>query len=371
VTDVPVPFLNRPENIVRYEAGVVLVLDRRVYPFERTFVRCDSYEEVARAIEAMVTQSLGPGPTAGYGLAQAARAARDLPAGRREEALRIAAARLTATRPTNNQVRLVIASMLAAALEAVARDDDPERAILARMDDHWARHLDRSRAVGLAGAGLIRDGDRLLTHCWADAPLVHVLREARLAGRSFEVTCTETRPYLQGARLTADAVGELGVPVTVVTDGMPAALMAAGRVDRFLAGADRVTMDGHWVNKVGTLGIAIAAARYGIPAYGVTYGPDPDAPDPSTVVIEERDPEEVTHCLGRRTAAASAVGFYPAFDVTPPELATGFVFDRGVFGPGDVPMYFETEGGPRAGGTARRARRPRPKDDRHLAGGEG
>ncbi len=343
VGDVPIPFLNRPENVVRYVDGEVLVLDRRVYPFERAFVRCRSYEEVARAIEGMVTQSLGPGPTAGYGMAQAARAARDLPPSARREELGVAARRLVATRPTNNGIRLVVEATLGAALAAVDRDEDAEAAVLAAMDAHWARHLAASRAVGRAGAELIRDGDRLLTHCWADAPLVHVLREARLAGRHFEVTCTETRPYLQGARLTADAVAELGVPVTLVTDGMPAALMADGRIDRFLAGADRVTMDGHWVNKVGTLGIAIAAARYEVPSYGVTYGPDPDAPDPSAVVIEVRDPEEVTHVLGRRSAAEAAVGYYPAFDVTPPDLATGFIFDRGVFGPHDVASYFERE----------------------------
>ena len=341
MTDVPIPFLNRPENIVRYEDGAVLVLDRRVYPFERTFVRCATYEDVARAIEAMVTQSLGPGPTAGYGMAQAARAVRGLTAARQEEALRTAAARLVATRPTNNQIRLVVGATLEAALGAVAAGGDAESAVLAAMDAHWARHLGAWQAIGRAGAPLIRDGDRILTHCWADAPLVFVLREARRAGRSFEVVCTETRPYLQGARLTADAVAELGIPVTLITDGMPAALMAASRVDRFFAGADRVTMDGHWINKVGTLGIAIAAARFGIPAYGVTYGPDPNAPDPSAVVIEERDPDEVTHVLGRRTAAEAAVGYYPAFDVTPPDLTTAFVFDRGIFAPCDVAAYFE------------------------------
>lgn len=341
VTDIPVPFLIRPENIVRYEDGDVLILDRRAYPFERTFVRCAEVEDTARAIETMVTQSLGPGPTAGYGIAQAARAGRAMPIPEREPALRAAAARLVATRPTNNQVRLVVGRMLEAALTGLVEGADPEAAVLAAMEAHWARYREESRAVGVAGASLVPDGGRILTHCWADAPLVHVLREARLAGRSFEVVCTETRPYLQGARLTADAIAELGVRVTLVTDGMPAALMAGGRIDAFFAGADRVTMDGHWVNKVGTLGIAIAAARYGIPAYGVTYAPDPDAPDPSAVVIEERDPDEVTYCLGRRTAAAAAVGYYPAFDVTPPDLATGFVFDRGVFGPGEVAAYFD------------------------------
>lgn len=341
---VPIPFLNRPENIVRYEDGDVLILDRRAYPFERSFVRCRTPEEVARAIESMVTQSLGPGPTAGYGLAQAAHASRRAPAAERTALLSAAARRLIATRPTNNGIRLVVEEMLAVALAAVAERGDPEADVLAAMDGFWRRHLQASRAVGRAGEHLVGEGDRILTHCWADAPLVHVLREARLAGRTFEAVCTETRPYLQGARLSADAIGELGVPVTVVTDAMPATLMAAGRISTFLAGADRVTLDGHWINKVGTLSIAISAARFGVPAYGVTYAPDPTAPDPAAVEIEERDPREVLECRGVRTASERAAGYYPAFDVTPPDLATGFILERGVFAPGEVAAYFDPPG---------------------------
>jgi len=138
-----------------------------------------------------------------------------------------------------------------------------------------------------------------------------------------------------------DAVAELGVATTLITDGMPATLLAQGRISTFIAGADRVTMNGHWINKVGTLAIAIAAARYGVPAYGVTYAPDPGAPDPSAVVIEERDPDEVLHVRGIRTAAEHATGYYPAFDVTPPDLVTGFILDRGVFAPGGLAAYFE------------------------------
>ncbi len=192
---VPIPFINRPENIVRYEDGAVLILDRRAYPFERSFVRCATYEEVARSIEAMVTQSLGPGPSAGYGMALAARAAVGRSARAQAKALEAAARRLVATRPTNNHIRLVVAEMLGVALAAVATGADAEAAVLASMERLWARHEAASRAVGRAGAPLVRDGDTILTHCWADAPFVHVLREARLAGRAFDVICTETRPY--------------------------------------------------------------------------------------------------------------------------------------------------------------------------------
>ncbi len=337
---VPLPFLIRRENIVRYEDGEVVILDRRAYPFERSFVRCATVEEVARAIEQMVTQSYGPAPTAGYGMVLAADAARGQAASKQLELLEAAAQRLIATRPTNNHVRLVVTEMLAAGRAALAGGDDAGRAILVAMEARWARMDAGARAVGRAGAPLIEDGDRVLTHCWADAPFVHLLREALLAGRRFEVICTETRPYLQGARLTADAVAELGLSTTLITDSMPAHLMSRGMVTRFFAGADRITLDGHWINKIGTFPIALAARRFDIPAYAVCYGPDPDAPDPSHVKIEERDPDEVLHCRGIRTATERARGLYPAFDVTPPDLVSGVVTDRGVFAPDRLSSYF-------------------------------
>lgn len=336
---VPVPFLLRRENIVRYEDGAVWILDRRAYPFERSFVRCSTHEDVAQAIEAMVTQSMGPGPAAGYGLALAARDVRLLPAANQGESLRRAADRLIATRRTNNSIQSVVRTMLEHGLTTLETGADPEEAILEAMEAYWATHEARTAAVGAAGAPLIEPGDRLLTHCWG-TPFVYVVRAALERGTDFEVVCTETRPYLQGARLTADVVAEMGVRTTVITDGMPAHLMAEGLVTRFFSGADRVTMDGHLVNKIGTLGIAIAAHRYGVPAYGVCLGPDRASRSPADVPLEDRDPDEVLECRGVRTASPQAHGYYPAFDVTPPDLLTGFVTDRGVFAPGAVPEYF-------------------------------
>jgi methylthioribose-1-phosphate isomerase len=207
------------------------------------------------------------------------------------------------------------------------------------MDRLWARLDAQAAAVGTAGASLIRPGDKVLTHCWA-TPFAYVLRSAILSGTEFEVFCTETRPYLQGARLTAEVVSELGIRPTVITDGMPAFLMAQGMISSFFAGADRVTMDGHLVNKIGTLGIAIAASHYRIPTYGVCLQPDRWAATSADVPLEERDADEVLYCRGVRTATLAARGYYPAFDVTPPELLTGFVTDRGVFEPGAVADYF-------------------------------
>jgi methylthioribose-1-phosphate isomerase len=335
-----IPSLGRVTDAVKYEGGVVWVLDRRAYPFEKHYVRCASLEEVAQSIEAMVTQSLGPGPTAGYGMALAARGLANESSERQQRGLELAAKRLVATRPTNDNIRLMTKRVLGAVSGAMAVGLTAEDAILQEMDRYWRDLGAQLERLSDLGAHLIREGDVILTHCWADALLIELFRRALERDVTFSVICTETRPYLQGARLTADAVAELGVDTTVVTDGMPAHLMASGRVTTFMAGADRITLDGHWVNKIGTLGIAIAAHHYSVPTFGLGFHPDPDAPTASDVTIEIRDPSEVLHCRSQRTASMSAHGYYPAFDITPPELVTAFITDRGVFAPSSLVDYF-------------------------------
>jgi methylthioribose-1-phosphate isomerase len=334
------PSVGRPQDAVRYDAGVVWILDRRAYPFSKTYVRCETLEEVASAIRSMVTQSMGPGPTAGYAMALTARAGRNNGADRQVADLREAAERLVATRPTNDSIRLMTARLITVAESAVAVGEDVEKAILGEMEVYWVDLAVRLARVGATGAGLIHADDVVLTHCWPDAPLMAILEATLARGVRFSMICTETRPYLQGARLTADAVASLGIDTTVVTDGMPAHLMASDRVSTFMAGADRITMDGHWVNKVGTLAIAIAARRYGVPAYGLGFRPDPHALTASDVEIEIRDPAEALSCLGIRTATYLARGYYPAFDITPPDLVTAFVTDRGLFAPDRLASYF-------------------------------
>ena len=327
-------------NVARYEDGVVFILDRRCYPFEVAWVECPTYEDVAQAIESMVTQSLGPGLCTGYAMVQAAREAQrsGKPPG---EALGRAAQRLIATRPTNSDIRLTAEFMLRAGA-GVTDPNEAEGALLAAIEQRWAEEHDRYRLIGSHGAGVLRDGDQVLTHCWAESGLVYTLAEAVRQGKRLQVFCTETRPYLQGARLTADAVADLGLPVTVITDGMPAALMDRGLVTTFMTGADRVTMDGHVINKVGTLGIAIAAARYAVPYYAFCVAPDVGARTRDDVPIEERSPDEVLSCLGAPTASPKASGYYPAFDATPPDLVTGVVTERGVFRPDHLEEYFRS-----------------------------
>lgn len=165
-------------------------------------------------------------------------------------------------------------------------------------------------------------------------------------GKRLEFVCTETRPYLQGARLTAATLVEMGYHPTVITDGMVPSVMGDGLADVALVASDRVTMDGHVVNKVGTLAVALAANAFGVPFYVLSHAPDPRSPGIGDVEIEHRDGEEVLHVLGARSAAEGTRGHYPAFDATPPHLVTRIVTERGAFEPARVSDHFAPAGRP-------------------------
>jgi methylthioribose-1-phosphate isomerase len=172
---------------------------------------------------------------------------------------------------------------------------------------------------------------------------VYTLYVALQKGLKLTAYCSETRPYLQGARLTADAIADMGIPTTVVTDNMPGFIISKGLVSVFMSGADRVSMSGHVFNKIGTFQIALAAHHYQVPYYAFSSNPDPEAPNPEDVEIEERNPEEVLHCLGARTATPKAKGFYPAFDITPPEFVSAVITHKGVYSPYDLVNYYNTD----------------------------
>lgn len=318
------------ENVL-IDDDQVRILDRRVFPFSKEFVICTDCEQVAIAIEQMVTQSNGPFYAAGAGMVLTARQA----GGQGDPAARLAsmnaaAARLIRTRPTNNNIATAVRPIVAFAEERAAGANFAE-AIETFVLAQWEARRAQYRAVGRYASSLIADGDRVLTHCWSEGALLETLMAARADGKHVELVCTETRPYLQGARLTSHSAAEMGISATVITDGMVAHAMASGRVDMLMTAADRVTMSGHVINKVGTLNAAIAARHFKLPYFATVLAPDAKAPDPTAVTIEERDGEETLHCLGIRTASPLAKGWYPAFDVTPPELISGIVTEHGIF----------------------------------------
>lgn len=325
------PTLIRESVILTPE--IVRILDRRTFPLSVEFVDCPDVEAVARAIEEMVTQSGGPYLAASAGLVLAAREADRLAGAEARMAhIQAAAKRLIATRPTNNLIRSVLTRMLAEA-EASAGADDFGTRIEALMRRLWDERKRFAAQMGGNTASLIEDGESILTHCWGESGIIYTLAHLLEAGKKVSVVCTETRPYLQGSRLTAHSVAEMGIPVTVITDNMGACAMASGKVSRLLTAADRVTASGHVINKVGTLQLAIAAKHFSLPYVAVVGRPDFTAKGPQDVEMELRDPDETLHCLGHRTATPLASGWYPAFDVTPPELVTAITTGYGVFAP--------------------------------------
>ncbi|MEV8630315.1 s-methyl-5-thioribose-1-phosphate isomerase [Streptosporangium sp. NPDC051023] len=338
MSDVPVL-----ADSVRITGDAVEILDRRVYPFEVRWVRCATSEKVAVAIEQMVTQSSGPLFAATAGLVLAAREARHEPPEAAAAYLRGAGARLVATRPTNNHIRDAVQGVLEAVDEEWSSGEELAEAVTEAARAHDAAYRARSATLGRHAAGLLGDGARVLTHCWADAFLVATVLAAQESGKQLEFVCTETRPYLQGARLTAATLVEMGYRPTLITDGMVATALAEGLADVALTAADRVTLDGHVVNKVGTLGVALAANAFGVPYHALIDAPDPQARTIEDVVIERRDGDEVLHVLGRRTAAEGVTGYYPAFDATPPRLVTSIVTEHGVYEPSRVADHFTTD----------------------------
>jgi methylthioribose-1-phosphate isomerase len=325
---------------VLLESDRVRILDRRIFPASMEWVDCLTYEDVAIAIETMVTQSGGPFFAASAAMILAARVAEaETDPQRRRVLMSAAGERMVQTRPTNNSIRDVVARILDA-VRTHERDRDFSTRLLQVVEDIWATRRTNSRRIGENAASLIGDGETILTHCWPESGLAEMIVAVLKSGKQIKAFCTETRPYLQGARLTAHSLAEMGVDVTVITDGMAAHAMSQGMISRLVTSADRVTLSGHVVNKIGTLQLAIAAHRYAVPYIAMVSRPDRLAPDPSAVEMEDRDGNEVLECFGQRTASPLVKGWYPAFDITPPELVSALATSEGVFSAWGLRQHF-------------------------------
>lgn len=332
------PHILQRRNIARYEGGAVLIGNRSQYPFEKSTVRCESVEDVAIAIETMITQGVGPWVSSVHAMAMQADIAKgsDIIA-----ALETAKARLIKTRPTNTLIRYRLEDVFKSAVYAIENGKDPAAAILARitaiMDEMYSFYARRAHY----GESLIDDGDGVLTMCFAETSFVLCMAMARRNGKNITVYVPETRPYLQGARLTAPSLHEVGIDVCLITDNMPTAIMAQGRIQKYMTAADLITLDGHVVNKVGTFQNAIAAKHHSIPYYAFAWGCDPSKPDRASIDIENRDPSDVRECLGKPTTLPAIGAAYPAFDITPPCHVSGIITRHGVLSPFDLKNGFE------------------------------
>jgi methylthioribose-1-phosphate isomerase len=298
---------------IRWKGDRLELLDQRLLPEKSVYVTCRTAADVARAIRDMVVRGAPAiGCAAAFGVV--------LDKGS-EKAYEV----LAKSRPT--------AVNLFWALDRMRKAKDLEAEAVAIFEEDLAAN----RAIGRIGAELIQERSRIMTHCNTGAlatagygTALGVIRSSK--GKNISVVANETRPYLQGARLTAWELVQEGIPCTLITDSMAGHLMSKGEVDVVIVGADRIAANGDVVNKIGTYGLAVLAARHRIPFYVAAPLSTFDAKvvDGSHITIEERPAEEVTGYRGTRWAAEGVAVRNPAFDVTPAELVTGIICQNGV-----------------------------------------
>lgn len=335
-------FMLQYENVAWYENGKVRILDRRIYPREIKFVECKTYKEVQQAITDMVTQSAGPYTAAGMGMVLASYECRKLNSNKQIEYLKKASNVISNARPTTvNRMRLITEGCLEVGIKAIKENKSPIEAMFKRTLDSLERRYSRMSLVAKNLVNLFPNNGKVMTQCFGETIVGCMGREIKNQNKNIEFFCPETRPYLQGARLTASVLKDQGFKVTVITDNMPAWTIKEKGIDIFTSAADSICMDGHIVNKVGTLQIAIVAKYFGIP-YFVTGIPDEDK-KLSNIVIEERDSRDVLESNGLKNTLEGVEGYYPSFDITPPELISGVVTDQGTYTPYNLSDYFENE----------------------------
>ena len=338
-------FMLQYENVAWFDGREVRILDRRVYPGKVEFVTCKTHQEVTQAIADMVTQSAGPYTAAAMGMALAAHECRDRSAAGQLAWLEDAADNISHARPTTaSRMKIITDGCLAAARRAIEAGEDAALAIMEHTIE--ANNLRYSKVRRTAGylVDMFPDNGTVMTQCFGETIVGQMLAEARERGNELKIYCAETRPYFQGARLTASVAKDMGFDVTLITDNMPAYAIQNEKIDVFTSAADVICQDGHVVNKVGTFQIAIVAKYMGIP-YFVTGAPDLGHPTVESTHIEMRDPDFVLQAMGVRTAMEGVKGYYPSFDITPPHLVSGVVTDAGIFSPYDLRRYFEEGNG--------------------------
>lgn len=315
----------------------VRILDQRLLPEREAYCDLRSVDEVCSAIKSLAVRGAPAiGIAAAMGLAMAVRDDRRIGAA---ALLAVADGRLRGTRPTAVNLATALDRMMKVALPLVG----DAVTLRSALREEATKILDEDRAmcrrIGENGATLVADGARVLTHCNTGALATGGIGTALAAvyvavesGKRVEVYADETRPLLQGSRLTAWELHRAGIPVTILADGAAASLLRDGEVDLCIVGADRIAANGDVANKVGTYPLAIAARRHSVPFYAAapTSTFDPRTARGDDILIEQRAPDEVRRMKGALTAPESVGVYNPAFDVTPAELISAIVSDRGV-----------------------------------------
>lgn len=326
---------------LRWKNGRIEMIDQRVLPARFDYLAFDSAQGVAEAIRGMVVRGAPAiGCAAAYGVALAALQLRDANRQKFNPGMEQAFEVLALSRPTAVNLAWALQRMrnFWTAIEERASAEVAD-ALLAEAHEILAEDIRINRAMGAHGAALLQDGARVLTHCNAGAlataghgTALGVIRSAVESGKRISVIADETRPFLQGARLTAWEMVQENIPVTLITDNMAGHLMSRGEVDAVVVGTDRVAANGDVANKIGTYMVAVMAYRHNIPFYVACplSTIDLDIPDGGAIPIEERGATEVTGFREWQWAAAGVSVRNPAFDVTPADLVTALITEKGV-----------------------------------------
>jgi len=326
---------------VAWKNNSVVLIDQTKLPNKLVHVKCKDYEEVADAIKKLVVRGAPAiGVTAAFGLALAAQQskAKTLPEFMTD--LDTAFNVLRATRPTAVNLFWALDRVMGKAKRARTLQE-AKKVVLDDALKMSEEDIDANRQLGANGANLFKDGDIVLTHCNAGSlatvaygTALGVIRAARESGKRLSVIATETRPVMQGSRLTAFELQHDGIDVSLIPDTAVGHMMARGAIRRVIVGADRVLRTGHVFNKIGTYQVAILAKEHKVPFYVAAPLSTFDfESSPEDIVIEERSVDEVVKVGKKRIAPKRVRVFNPAFDMTPPELITGIITERGVLTP--------------------------------------
>jgi methylthioribose-1-phosphate isomerase len=328
---------------VRWDDGLVIV-DQRRLPTDVIERRLTTVDDVADAIRTLAVRGAPAIGIAGaYGISVGLRESPPGDADTARDEIRSIEQRLAVVRPTAVNLAASLARVRSAAVAAPAASAaDVAAAALAEAVRIHDEDRQATLAIGRNGAALLADRHRILTHCntgrlatGGDGTALAVIYALEAQGRRPQVLATESRPLLQGARLTAWELEQAGIDVRLIVDSAAGAAMAAGLVDAVILGCDRVAANGDTANKIGTYQLAVLARHHGVPFY--VAGPlstfDPATPNGAAIVVEERDASEVTGFRGQQTAPATVRAWNPAFDVTPAELITAFITERGILEP--------------------------------------
>ena len=326
---------------LRWTGDRLELIDQRVLPSRFEYVSCSNAAQVAQAIRDMVVRGAPAiGCTAAFGVALEALRCSALPRAEFDRRLAEACEALARSRPTAVNLFWALARMNRMSAAGSAQSSaEAAAALLGEAHCIFDEDIEINHAIGRAGAALVPDGARIVTHCNAGAlataghgTALGIVRSARDQGKCISVIASETRPFLQGARLTAWELVQEAIPVTLITDNMAGHMMQRDKVDLVIVGADRIAANGDVANKIGTYTLAVLASRHRVPFYVAAplSSIDLSVAEGSAIPIEERSADEVTGYGATRWAPAGVAVANPAFDVTPAGLITAIVTERGV-----------------------------------------